>query len=169
MVNWKYIAFVIAIIAVIAVALLLVKRKGISFDFDMGGNLSSIFDLINGRYANAGNEKIGAYVTVPLTTKIKNDRRVATVLNNIAGSITYDGNPIIQTNAGSSALQNITVPGKTSVPVTDNVQLLINESSVKFLKELISGKNPTIKYNFSAMVKGKPYSFNKTTTLKKII
>lgn len=156
-----------AIIAAVIIAFLLVKRKGISFDFDMGSNLSGILGLLNSRYASRGNEKIGAYITVPLTTKIKNDRRVATVLSNIGGSIAYDGNPIIQTNPGSSALQSVTVNGRSSTPVSDNVQLLINESSIKFVTELIKGKNPLISYNFGATVKGKPYQFNKTTTLKK--
>lgn len=167
MVNWKYITIAIAVVAAIVVAILLVKRKSISFDFDMGSNISSVLGLLQGRYANRQNEKIGAYIDIPITTKINNGRKAAAVLNNISGSISYAGNPIIQTNLASTSLQKVTVPGHSITPVSDNVQLLINESSIKFLTDLVQNKNPLIQYNFNANVAGKPYSFNKTTTIKK--
>lgn len=168
MVNWKYITIVIAIVAAIVIAILLIRRKGICFDFDLGGNFTNLLGLLQAKAQDPESQRgLGGYITVPLTTKIKNDRRADTVLNTIAGSIAYDGKPVIQTNPGSASLQSITVPGLSTTPVTDNVQLLINESSVKFIKDLVEGKNPLIQYNFGATVNGKPYSFNKTTTLKK--
>lgn len=167
MVNWKYIAIGIAVVAAIVVAILLVKRKSISFDFDMGGNLSNLLGLINSSMTNPGNEKLGFTIDVPLTTNIKNGRKKPAVFDSIAGSISYGGIPVIQTNPASTALRNITVPGNSTTPVTDNVQLLVNESTIKLLSELIKGKKVDIQTNFSTIVSGKPYSVNKTSTINK--
>lgn len=156
-----------AIIAAVIIAFLLVKRKSISFDFDLGGNLSSLLGLIQGRMANPDNEKLGLTIDVPLTTNIKNGRKKPTVFDSIAGSISYNGTPVIQTNPASTALRNITVPGNSTTPVTDNVQLLINESTVKLLTELVKGKPVDIQTNFSTIISGKLYSVNKTSTINK--
>lgn len=167
MINWKTIAIIVAVIAAVIIAFLLVKRKGISFDFDMGGNLTNLLGLIQGRMANPGNEKLGLTIDVPLTTNIKNGRKRPTVLDSLAGSISYNGLPVIQTNPASTALRNITIPGNSITPVTDNVQLLINESTVKLLSELVKGNKVDVQINFSTIVAGKPYAVNKTSTLNK--
>lgn len=167
MVNWKYIAIAIAIVAAIVVGLLLIKRKSISFDFDLGGNITDLLGLIQGRMANPGNEKLGLLLDIPLTTNIKNGRKKSMVLDSIVGSISYNGMPVLQTNPASTALRNVTVPGKSITPVTDNVQLLINESTIKLLTELIKGKKVDVQTNFSTIIGGKPYSINKTSTINK--
>lgn len=167
MVNWKYITIAIAVVAAIVVAILLVKRKSISFDFNIGGNISNLLGLLQGRMANPGNEKLGLTVDVPLTTNIKNGRKKPAILDSIAGSISYDGIPVIQTNPASTALRNINIPGNSSTPVTDNVQLLINESTIKLLTELVKAKSVDVQTNFSTIVAGKPYSINKTSTINK--
>lgn len=167
MINWKYIAIAIAVIAAIVVGILLIKRKSISFDFDLGGNVSDLLGLIQGRMANPANEKLGLTIDVPLTTNIKNGRKKSVILDSLAGSISYNGVPVMQTNPASTALKNITVPGKESKPITDNVQLLINESTIKFLTELVKGKKVDVQTNFSTVIGGKPYSINKTSTINK--
>lgn len=167
MINWKYIAIAIAVIAAIVVGILLIKRKSISFDFDLGGNVSDLLGLIQGRMANPGNEKLGLTLDIPLTTNIKNGRKKSMVLDSIVGSISYNGMPVLQTNPASTALKNVNVPGKSITPVTDNVQLLINESTIKLLTELIKGKKVDVQTNFSTIIAGKPYSINKTSTINK--
>lgn len=168
MISWKTILIAVAILAGLGFLYMLSRKKSISFDFNMGGNLENLLGLAEGRMAapNA-NERGGIYFDVPMTTFIKNNKAAATTLSNIAGSISYNGEPIIQTNAGSQALSNVTVAGKSSQPVSDHVQLLINPSTVKFLKELIQKKKPVVKYNFATTISGKPYSFTNTSTINK--
>lgn len=164
MISLKSILITVAILSGLGFLYYLSRRKSISFDFDLGGNLENILGLAEGRMADP-NAKGGIYIDVPMTTIIKNNKAAATTLSNIIGSISYNGESIIQTNADSTVLQNVTVPGKTSQPITDSVQLRINTSSIKFLKELIQKKKPVIKYNFATTISGKPYSFTNTSTI----
>lgn len=166
MINWKYIVLIVAIIGVLAFLLIWNRRKSLSFDFDLGGNIANILNGVQGRYAmeqarinSDAARGLGFYVDVPLTTIIKNNKAGATVLKNIIGSLSYNGEPIIQTKADSQVLQNVAVAGRGSTPITDNVQLLVNPSSIKFLTELVQGKKPKVNYNFATTIAGKPYSF----------
>lgn len=160
MVNIKYIFLALAVIAVVAFIFFMSRRKSLSFDFELGGNIADLLSQAQGRYAAAGNQKgIGVYVDVPLTTTINNEKAAKTVLENLMGSLSYNGEQIIQTNAGSANLARIEIPGKDSKTITESVQVLINPSSIKLLTELVKGNKPSIKYNFGATVFGKPYSF----------
>lgn len=166
MVNWKYIALAGLALGIIIFAIFMYRRRSISFDFDLGGNLQNLLGILQNRYADPNARGAGLYVDVPLTTIIKN-KGAATVLQNILGSISYNDQAILQTKADSTALQNVNVPAKTNHPVTDYVQLLINPSSIKFVKELVQGKKPVIKYNFATTIFGKPYQFSNTSTINK--
>lgn len=167
MVKTKYILIAMGVIALLVFAWWMSRRKNLSFDFNLGGNLSGILNSVQGKYADPEAKGIGFYLDVPLTTIITNKGAAATVLNNVLGSISYNGEAIIQTKADSAVLSNVTIPGKTSTPVTDSVQLLINPASINFLTQLVQGKKPAIKYNFGTTILGKPYQFTNKSTINK--
>lgn len=160
MVNIKYIILALAVIAVLAFIFFMSRRKNISFDFELGGNIADLLGQLQNRSAASGTQKgIGLYIDVPLTTTINNEKAAKTVLENLMGSLSYDGEQIIQTNAGSPNLARVEIPGKDSKTITENVQVLVNGASIKLVTELLKGNKPSIKYNFGASVFGKPYSF----------
>lgn len=140
-------------------------KKNISFDFNVAGNAADILGLLESRYAQRGTEKAGIYFDVPLTTIVKNNSASKIVLENIMGSISYDGEPILQTKANSAALQTVEVGKKSEKSITDNVQLLINKATINFFKELIKGNKPKVLYNFSSIIFGKPKNFTNQTTI----
>lgn len=159
MVNLKYLLLALALIAAGIGLYIWSRKRSLSFDFDLGGNIQNLLGNMQAQYNNPATRGAGIYVDVPLTTIIKNKNAATTVLSNILGSLSYDGKAIIQTKADSNVLQNVTVPGRGSVPVTDAVQLLINPSSIKFVSELVKGNKPLVKYNFATTILGKPYQF----------
>lgn len=165
------IIFLIVVLAAIAVFMLILftRKKNISFDFTMGGDLGTILSGLQSRYASkTANEKgIGVYLDVPLTTIVNNKSASAMVLKNIIGSISYNGESILQTNAGSTALQNVPVAAHGSTPVTDNVQVLVNPSSIKLFTEMVKGNKPVVNYNMKTTLFGVPYSFSNQTPIKK--
>lgn len=143
------------------------KKDDLNFGFNLGGNASNVLSILQSRSHERG---IGAYVDIPLTTLISNTKGKSVDLKNLAGSISYGDEAILQTKANSTKLADVKVPEKGQAPatVTDSVQVLINPSSIKYFTEFISGKNPEVKYNFTALVLGKPQSFTNTTTIKPI-
>lgn len=168
MISVKTILITLAVLAGLGFLYMLSRRKSISFDFDLGGNLENLLGMVQAASADPNASRgAGIYIDVPMTTFIKNNKRAATTLSNILGSISYNGQAIIQTKADSTVLQSVTVAGKTSQPVTDSVQLLINPSTIKFLTELVQKKKPLIKYNFATTINGKPFSFTNTSTINK--
>jgi hypothetical protein len=157
------------VVAVMAAGMLLFRKffaRSISFDFNVPGNAGGILSLLQSRYQALGaDQRGGIYFDVPLTTIIKNDGAAKVILQNIAGSISYDGETIMQTRANSPALANIEIARGEQQSVTDNVQLLVNEGTIKFFKELIDGKKPKVLYNFSTVIFGKPKSFSNQTNV----
>lgn len=144
------------------------RNKNVSLDFTVGGNLLSLLNDIQGRYAQPQAQRgIGIYLDVPLTTIINNKSAGATTLKNVAGSLSYNNEPILQTNPASTALANVKVAGNSSTPVTDNVQVLINGQTIKFFTELIKGNKPVVKYNFKTTLFGVPYSLTNSTAINK--
>lgn len=169
MVNFlkKYWIAILIVVAVIIAAILIIRRyrTSISFDFSLGGNLESILSNITGRFQDANARGIGFYIDVPLTTIIKNNNAASIVLKNIAGTISYNGESIIQTQPNSASLQEVVVEGRSSFPITDNVKFLVNASTIKFITDLIKGEKPAIKYNFSTLLFGKPTTLTNITTI----
>ena len=165
MISWKTLLIILAVIAVVGFLYFMSRRKAISFDFDLGGNLENLLGAVQGRYADPASRGAGIYLDVPLTTTVKNKGAGTAILKNILGSISYDGEAIMQTKPDSTVLQNVAVAGKSSTPITDSVQFLINPSSIKFLTELVKGRKPLIKYNFATTISGKPYQFTNTSTI----
>lgn len=167
----KYGWYILAVVVIIAgglYALWYYRNKNVSLDFTMGGDALSLLNDVQGRYSNPeGQRGIGVYLDVPLTTIINNKSAAATTLKNLAGSLLYNNEPILQTKADSPALANMKIPGKSSMPVTDDVQILINAQTIKFLTELIKGNKPIIKYNFKATLFGVPYALTNQTTINK--
>lgn len=165
--KW-WILVIVLIVAAVLTVLWFTRKKNISFDFTMGGDLGNILSDLSGRYAARNTEKgIGIYLDVPLTTIISNKSTAAMTLKNIIGSLSYNNEAIVQTNADSAALQSVQVPGKSSTPITDNVQVLINGSSIKFFTELIKGNKPVVKYNVKTTLFGVPYSFSNSTPINR--
>lgn len=165
--KW-WLLVIMLIVAAVLVVLWFTRKKNISFDFTMGGDMGSILSSLTSRQVQgAASKGLGVYLDVPLTTIINNKSTAAIVLKNLIGSISYNGESILQTNASSTALQSVQVPGKSSTPVTDNVQVLVNPSSIKFFSELIKGNQPVVKYDVKTTLFGVPYSFSNSTPIKK--
>ncbi len=163
----KYGINLLLIIVLIILALWYTRRKNIAFDFNVGGNISNLLSSLQTRYAEPSTAKgFGLYLEVPLTTTITNNSAAQVVLENIMGSISYSGEPIFQTKVNSQVLNNVPVAAKSSKPVTDSVQVLINPSSIKFFSELVKGNKPSVKYNFNTTILGKPQTFTNITTIK---
>lgn len=165
--------WIIGISILVVVAGIVVFRKffarSIEFDFNLGGNAGDILGLLESRLAAAerSGERGGIYFDIPITTLVKNNGAAKVVLQNIVGSVSYDGEPIMQTRPASSALANVDVAAKSSKSITDNVQLLVNGSTIKFFQELVAGKKPRVLYNFSTMIFGKPKNFSNSTEINK--
>lgn len=161
----------IAVLVIVAGIFIFRKffASSIEFDFNLGGDAGSILGLLQSRQAAAerSGERGGIYFDIPLTTIVKNKGAAKVVLENIAGSVSYDGQPIMQTRPGSSALSNVEVTAKGSSAITDNVQLLVNESTIKLFQELVKGNKPKVLYNFSTMIFGQPKNFSNSTTINK--
>lgn len=159
--------FLIAILALAAAAayFFFYRKKPLEFDFDLGGDLSTLLGLVT-RTAQRSGDKIGGYIDIPLTTTIKNPNKAVAALQNISGNISYDGENIIQTKPGSASLQNVRIAGKGSQMVSDIVQLMINSGTIKLIDELIKGKNPQVNYNFSATIMGRPVNFSSIAPIK---
>lgn len=132
----------------------------VSFSFMTDNDLGDILPAIENSYKNAETQKgLGIYLDVPLTTIIKNKSMREITLNNIAGLLSYEGEPILQTKSGSRAFQEVKVNAKGEKPVTDTFQVLINGKTVKYIKEHLKGNKPRLNYDLSAMVLGDVYSF----------
>lgn len=165
--GW-YILAAVVIIAGALYALWYYRNKNVSLDFTVGGSIVSILQDIQGRYIQPESQRgIGVYLDVPMTTIVNNKGTSATVLKNLGGSISYNGEPILQTKTASTALANVKVPGKSSVPVTDDVQVLINAETIKFFTELLKGNKPVAKYDFTTTLFGVPYALTNQTTINK--
>lgn len=165
----KYWGFVLIILILIAVGIYLIRRyrQDVDFNFSLGGNLEDLLGNAANKIDQNTTQGIGFYIDVPLTTVIKNKNAAAIVLNNLQGTIAYNGQSLIQTKPNSAVLSSIEVAGRSSTPVTDNVQLLVNDNTIKFFQELIKGNKPAIKYNLSTMVFGKLKQFTNTTNITK--
>lgn len=170
----KYGVWIVLIVAA-AVAVAVIKYfknknvQDISFDFTLAADPNTILSNINSRYAQRSNDKsMGLYIDVPFTSMITNNSAVAKTLQNIMGSISYNGNNIMQTNANSPALANVPVGARSSAPISDSVQLLINSASINFISQLIKGNKPLVKYNFNATISGMPYQFSNSLPIKHI-
>lgn len=170
MVNFfkKYWIAIIIVIALIIVGIYLFRRyrQSISFDFSIQENLDTILNSIIG--ARSSDRGAGIYIDIPLTTTVKNKNAAAIVLENIAGSISYNGQSIMQTNPNSPVLREVSVAGKSSASITDNVQVLVNENTIKFFTDLVQGKKPAIKYNFSTNLFGQPKNFTNSSTISPV-
>lgn len=141
-------------------------KKKIAFGFSSPNDLGNLLPTIEGRYASRSTDKgIGIYLDVPLTTLVKNKGARELTLNNIAGSLVYEGESIFQTKADSKALETVKVAGKAQRPVTDTFQILINGKTIKYIKEFIAGNKPKLNYNLTAMVLGDVYSFKDSVIL----
>lgn len=163
--KYWWLVLIVAVILAFSIFLLLRKRN-VSFDFNIGGDLGSILSGLQTRMAQGATGK-GIYLDVPLTTVVKNNGSSAIVLKNIIGSLSYNGEQILQTKANSPALANVKVDAKSSTPVTDNIQVLINPATIKFFTELIKGNKPSVQYNFATTLFGVPYSFTNNSTINK--
>lgn len=166
---WKILLIVVVVAGVAAFLLYIKLRKSISFDFNVGNNVNDILGLLQSRYAVAqrSENKAGLYFDIPITTIVKNNGAAKVVLENIAGSVSFNGEPILQTKANNPALANVEVGRKESKPITDNVQLLVNESTIQFFKDLVSGKKPNVIYAFSSVIGGKQKNFTNLTQVNK--
>lgn len=166
MVKTKYILIIVLLIGLALFLFWLFTRnkKNIDFDFNVGGNAADILSQLHSRYAQKG---IGLYFDVPVTTIVKNNSPAKVVLENIMGSVSYNGEPVLQTKANSAALQNMEVSGKSQKSVTDYLQVLVNLSTIKFFTELVKGNKPKVIYNFTSTIFGKPQSFTNSTTINK--
>lgn len=173
----------VIIIAALVALFLYSRKKNVSFDFTLGGNFANILSALSKANPNPNTfqvyspdqniptpkfqQGIGFYLDVPLTTIISNKSAAAATFKNIIGSLSYNNEPILQTKADSPVLQDLKVPSKSSLPITDNVQVLINPSTIKFFTELVKGNKPSVKYNFKATLFGVPYSFTNSTIINK--
>lgn len=163
--GWKIFIVVIILLGVAGAYLLYNKlKKSISFDFNLGGDVSGILDLLQGFRAQ---NKSGIYFDIPLTTIIKNNGAAKVLLQSIAGTVSYNGQSILQTKPNSTALAAVEIAKKSSQSVSDNVQLLVNDSTIKFFTELFKGNKPKVAYNFSSLVGGKLKTFSNSTTINK--
>lgn len=141
-------------------------KNKITFGFNSNDDVKNLLPFLEGRYTNASNERgLGVYLDVPLTAIIKNKSAKDIVLNNIAGSLSYEGQSILQTKANSANLQSVNVNAKTAKPVTDTFQVLVNGSTIKFVKDYLAGKKPKLNYNLTALVAGNLYNFKDSAVL----
>lgn len=162
-----YWVILLSVVVIIAAGFFIYNKlkKNISFDFQLDENASNILGFLQSRTMPGAASRTGLYFDIPLTTVIKNKGAAKVVLENIAGSVSYNGEPILQTKANSPALANVEIAKKSSESITDNVQVLVNENTIKFFQELLKGNKPKVLYNFSTIIMGKPKTFTNSTTI----
>jgi len=139
----------------------------VNFNFRVDKDMSGIVNALQTRMASPESERsgVGLYLDIPLTTTVRNDSVAPLSLKNVMGTISYNGDTILQSKADSPVLENIKVEAKSSQPITDSFQVLINKSSIKFFTELVKGNKPLIDYKIKATMFGVPYAFNKSAII----
>lgn len=167
--NWLIpVALIVVGLSLWAIIYFSKPENKIKFDFftDKTNDLSSLLNMLEGRYASRSTEKgLGIYLDVPLTAVIKNKSARDLVLNNLGGSLSFEGQNILQTKSDSTVLQNVNVAGKSSKPITDTFQVLVNGSTIKYIKEIVKGNKPKLNYNLTAMIAGTQYNFRDSTVM----
>lgn len=141
----------------------------IKFGFASDDDLSRLLPSLERNQAGNNEKGIGLYFDVPLTTIIKNKSAKELTLNNLAGILSYEGEGILQTKGNSVAFKDIKVNAKSQKPVTDTFQVLVNEKTIKYVKEYLKGNKPKLNYNLNAMVLGDVYSFKDSAILNENI
>lgn len=144
-------------------------KNKISFGLSTKSDLENLLPDLNARISNPNQKGFGFYLDVPMTLFVKNKSAREMTLNNIAGTVSYEGQTIFQTKSDSTVLQNVTAKGKTPTPVSDTFQVLINGKTVKFIKDYLEGKKPRINYNLNALIKGEQYHFEDSVVMNEPI
>lgn len=139
------------------------------FKSDSNDNLKMLLPMLESRYetnnVNPQAKGIGVYLDVPLTAIVKNKSGKDISLQNIAGALSFEGADILQTKSNSEALKTVNVRAKTEKPVTDTFQILINDKTIKYIKEYLKGTKPKLNYNLSAKLFDNVYSFKDSAIL----
>lgn len=156
---WWIVFMPFALVAVVWGVLAWLKRNT-DINFSVDNSILSLLPQIQGRYAarEAGERGIGVYLSVPLTTIIKNDNPVPLNLKNMSFDLAYEGESIMRTSADSKGVASKAI-SKEETAVTDNVDILINGKTIKFLKSLIQKEKPVIDYDVQTRLYNIPYSF----------
>lgn len=164
MVNFfkKYWWIIIIVVVIIAYFIIRRYKQSVTLEFSLGENAQNILNNLLGSKLDIG---AGFYVDIPLTTTIKNNNAASIILSNISGALSYNGKSILQTNANSPVLKEVSIAGKSAASITDNMQLLVNTNTIDFFKNLVQGNKPSVKYNFSTVIFGKPKTLTNITTV----
>lgn len=164
MVNFFKKYWWIIIIAVIVIAYFIIRRykQSVTLEFSLEENAQNILNNLLGSKLDIG---AGFYVDIPLTTTLKNNNAASIILSNISGALSYNGKSILQTNANSPVLKEVSIAGKSAASITDNMQLLVNTNTIDFFKNLVQGNKPSVKYNFSTVIFGKPQTLTNITQI----
>ena len=144
-------------------------EEKVKFGFRSGSDdqLRMLLPMLESRYALRGSDPnakgIGLYLDVPLTAIVKNKDNKDISLQNIAGTLSYEGSDILQTRQGSNI--NANVKANKEKPVTDTFQILINEKTIKYIKEYLKGTKPKLNYSMSAKLFDDIYTFKDSAIL----
>lgn len=140
-------------------------KSKISFGLGTKSDLESLLPDLNTRISNPNQKGFGFYLDVPMTLFVKNKSAREMTLNNIAGTVSYEGQNIFQTKSDSTVLQNVTAKGKTPTPVSDTFQVLVNSKTVKFIKDYLQKKMPRVNYDLTALIRGEIYHFKDSVVI----
>jgi len=159
--NW-YLIFVPLAVIGIGWAFLKYLEKNTTFDFSFDNKLSNLLGQIEGRYAQRTSEEnergVGVYLNVPLTTLIKNDNALKLNMKDTIFNLSYEGEPIMRTAPDSNGV-DVAIAKKGTMPVTENVEILINGKTIQFIKKWLKKEHPKVEYNIKTKLFGVPYSF----------
>lgn len=158
----KYYGYVLLALGLLAVTgIYLWKRYGKNVDFDFNfGNIGGVLGALQNKVeGNQQNQKAGLYLQLPITTIIKNNKSSELNLRDALVELSYEGQKIMRTSPDSNGI-NANVKAKSSQPVTENVDVLINGKTLSFLKALAMGEKPKLDYKIKTKIFGVTYSFD---------
>lgn len=162
--NWlkKYWWVILVIIILIIGGILLWRRFGSKIDFDFNlGKIGNILGEVERRQANppSANERgAGIYLTIPVDTIVKNNNRGSFNMKDAKVNLSYLGETILRTPPDGMGI-TAKVGGKGTEPVPQTMEVLINNNTIKFIKEFIQGRKPKIDYLIRTKLFGVPYKF----------
>lgn len=168
-IKWlkKYGWIILAIILLVIAGIYAWRRfiSNINFDFNLR-NLTNMLGEIQGRYANPSAQRgMGLYLTVPVDTIIKNSNQGSFNMKDAKIDLSYMGDTILRTAPDSEGV-TAKVGGKDDKPVPTNMEVLINENTIKFVTALIRGQKPQVDYLIKTKLFGLPYSFSNSKVIQ---
>lgn len=154
---WFWLIIVLLILGVLATIYFIRFYKNLKFEFKPGGDLGKLLSVLENFQTSRSTDRVGIYLDIPYKAIIDNANNVGINLKDLFANISYNGETVLRTKAESSVLNDISIPANvTGFEINDNIEVLINENSIKLIRELMRKSKPEVSINLRAKSLGIP-------------